>query len=227
MTENKPKKVLIASLIADHEPWLNRFLDSLKALNYPKKLMRYAFIEGKHLEALHNWCYSKTCWIKHVTTKIQNRYDRLAYLRNIIVEEAHPVVGEDYVLWVDSDVTKTPPSLIKDLMKYDAPVIAPAVWIEETDPPQFYDTFAFRTLQGQPLPAWNLPYKGLVEVGSVGTCYMVASRLYSQSKLRYKGGDSEHVSFCKQVRQLKERVYVDFNIRIEHANLPKYGRSFH
>ncbi|MCJ7634912.1 ANP1/MMN9/VAN1 family protein [Candidatus Bathyarchaeota archaeon] len=179
---------------------------------------------GKNISLLHEWAKADT-WIKEVTPPIADKFERLAYLRNVIVEEAHPLFKEDYVLWIDSDVVEFPPSLIKDLMKYDAPVVAPSVWIEGTN--QFYDTLAFRNLQGQQIPAFQLPYKGLIEMSSVGTCYMVASRLYTQTNVRYRGGDREQVMFCSEVRKVGQKVYADFDIRIKHANLPWYGCPFH
>jgi len=219
---------MVASLIPGPEPWLKRFLDCLDILDYPKGLVHYAFVEAQHVPLLHDWTKSKpNSWIRQANPEISNRYDKLAHLRNLVVDAHYHAAleGPDYLLWIDSDVVKVPPSLIKDLKKYDAPVIAPSVYIEGTS--QFYDTFAFRYPSGQRFPAWGISHKGLIEVGSVGTCYMVASRLYSQSRLRYHGDDSEHATFCKQVRKLGERVYVDFNVKIEHANLPKWGKSFH
>ena len=225
---NRIKKVLIASLVADQEPWLPQFLQCLDRLDYPRHAMRHAFVEAKNIPLLHQWAKPDT-WIKEANPPLVDRLERLAYLRNIVVEEAHPMLEEDYVLWIDSDIIAFPPTLIKDLMKHDAPVVGPAVWIEDTQPEQFYDTFAFRTIQGQNVPALNLPYKGFTEMSSVGTCYLVASRLYSQSKIRYRGGgvNSEQVIFCAEVRKLGEQVYADFNIKILHANLPKYGKIWH
>jgi hypothetical protein len=66
-----------------------------------------------------------------------------------------------------------------------------------------------------------------LEVSSVGTCYLVNSKLYLKEKVRYLGGDSEQVTFCREVRNAKKKVYVDFGTRIEHVNLPKYGRNWH
>lgn len=220
--------VLVASLVSQEEPWLQRFLDCLTKLDYPKDAIRHAFVEGKNTPLLHQWAKANT-WIKEANPSITDRLERLAHLRNLLIDEAHPIGNEDYVLWIDSDVIDFPPTLIKDLMKHGAPVVAPAVWIEGTQPEQFYDTYAFRNIQEQNVPAFNLPYKGLIEMGSIGTCYMVASRLYSKNNIRYHGGktDSEQVMFCAEVRKLGERVYADFDTKIIHANLPKYGRQWH
>lgn len=219
-----PVDVLVASLVLN-QPWLGRFLEQLNNLQYPEKLLRYAFLENTHINLLHEWCENRNCWIKNADPTIPDRFEKLAQLRNIIIEEAHPIGNEHYVLWIDSDIVNFPPTLVTDLMKYDAPVIAPSVYIEGTN--QFYDTLAFRDLRGHNFPAFDLPYRGLVEVSSVGACLLVASRLYRQSCLRHRGGDSEQATFCSAVRNIGERVYVDFNIRIEHANLKNYGRDWH
>ena len=224
MAEQKNHSVLVACLVAQQESWLQRFLDCLTKLDYPQDAIRHAFVEGKNVPLLHQWAKANT-WIKEANPPIADRFERLAYLRNLVVDEAYPIVGEDYILWIDSDVLEFPPSLIKDLMKHDAPVVAPSVWIEGTQ--QFYDILAFRNIYGQRVPALNIPYKGFVEMGSVGCVYMVASRLYNQTKIRYRGGDSEQVTFCSEARKLGEKVYADFDIRVQHANLPRYGHPFH
>ena len=213
-------------------------MDGLTKLNHRGHAVRHAFVEGEKVRLLHKWAKSDT-WIKREDTPppldslnqtnqtlrglaVAARFERLATLRNRIVEEA--LRGEDYVLWIDSDVVKFPSSLIADLLKYDAPVVAAGVWIEGTN--QFYDTYAFRDLADKFFPT-SFPHVGLVEVHSVGTCYLVASRLYSEGKVRYRGGDSENVTFCQAVRQLGEKIYADFSIRVEHANLPNYGCQWH
>ena len=224
VAEPKNHSVLVACLVAQQEPWLQRFLDCLTKLDYPQDAIRHAFVEGKNVPLLHQWTKANT-WIKEVNPPIADRFERLAYLRNLLVDEAHPIGGEDYILWIDSDVVDFPPSLIKDLMKHNVQVVAPSVWIEGTQ--QFYDTLAFRNIYGQRIPAWDIPYKGFMEMGSVGCVYMVAARLYSQSKIRYHGGDSEQVKFCEAVRQKGEKVYADFDIHVQHANLPWYGKTWH
>ena len=228
MTKLKYRSVLVASLVSQEEPWIQRFLDCLTRLDYPRHAIRHAFVEGKNtgenVSLLHEWAKADT-WIKEANPPITNRFEKLAHLRNLIIDEAYPIRNEDYNLWIDSDVVEFPPSLIKDLMKHKVPVVAPSVWIEGTN--QFYDTLAFRDTHGRTVPAFNLPYKGLIEMGSVGTCYMVASKLYTKNNIRYRGGDSEQVMFCSEARKLGQRVYADFDIRIKHANLPWYGCRFH
>ena len=214
--------VLVACLVAQQEPWLQRFLDRLGKLSYPQ--IRHAFVEGKKIPLLHQWAKAKEdTWIRESDPPITDRFDRLAYLRNLIVEEAD--IKEDYVLWIDCDVIEFPPNLIEDLMRHNVSVVAPGVYIEGSN--HFYDTFAFRFLNEAHFPVKNNPPAGLLEVHSVGTCYLVHSSLYSQSRVRYHGGDSEQVTFCTETRNVGGRVYVDFSIKVEHANLPKYGVNWH
>jgi len=219
--------VLIASLVADNEPWLSRFLQQLNQLDYDKQLLHYAFLEGPTIPLLHEWSSSKhNSWIRQVNPQIVDRFARLAYLRNYLVDNA--LSDEDYILWIDSDIVKIPSTLITNLRAHAKAVIAPSVWIEEAKPrDQFYDTLAFRDLEGKNFPVFSLPYSGLVQVSSVGSCYLVNSKLYRNSKVRYSGGDSEHVTFCSEVRKLGEKVYADFDVKIWHVNLQGYGRHWH
>ena len=184
--------------------------------------MRHAFVEGKNSPLLHKWAKPNT-WIKQADPNLNIRFERLAYLRNIILDEA--LKDEDYVLWIDSDIVDFPANLIRDLMKHNMTLVAPSVWIEGTS--QFYDTLAFRDIYEQNVPAFHLPYKGLVEMGSIGACYLAASKVYTKMNLRYRGGDSEHAMFCQDLRKTGEKVYADFDIIIRHANLPQYGGKWH
>lgn len=212
----------MASLVAQREPWLERFLDCLGKLDYPEDSIRHAFLEGTKTPLLHEWAKQNT-WIEESNAQISDRLERLAYLRNLLVDKA--LKDEDYILWIDSDVVDFPASLITDLKRHNAHVVAPGVWIEGTE--QFYDTFAFRDIYGQRVPAFNLPYKGFVEMGSVGTCYLVNAAVYRKLGVRYSGGDSEQVTFCSEIRRLGQKVYADFDVRVLHANLPNYGVAFH
>lgn len=221
--------VLVACLVAQEETWLPRFLDRLSRLSYPK--LRYAFVVGKRISMLHQWANQRwsedktKTWIKESDPQeLTDRFERLAYLRNVIVEKANIV--EDYVFWIDCDVIEFQPDLIQELMRHNVSVVAPSVYIEATN--QFYDTFAFRYLNETKFQAFGShPPAGLLEVHSVGTCYLVHSSLYNQSRVRYHGGDSEQVTFCTEARNVGGRVYVDFSLRIEHANLPNYGVAWH
>lgn len=213
--------VLVACLIAKEEVWLPRFLDRLSRLSYPK--LRHAFVVGENIPSLRKWAKNNT-WIKKSNPEIADRFERLAHLRNVIVEKAK--IKEDYVFWIDCDVVEFQPNLIQDLMRHNVSVVAPSVYIEATN--QFYDTYAFRYLNEEHFPAFGShPPAGLLEVHSVGTCYLVHSSLYKQSRVRYHGGDSEQVTFCTETRNVGGRVYVDFGLRVEHANLPNYGIGWH
>lgn len=244
------EKVLVASLLKGHEPWLDRFFKQLRALEYPKNLIRYAFIEEVQIPMLHEWCSEngRNCWIKTEKAPVPDRFEKLAHLRNVIVEGA--LQKEACVLWIDSDVVEIPPNLIVDLMKHNVPVVAPTVYIEGTK--QFYDTLAFRFLDGENFPMFNpqrshhdsTVYKfasddllqrvelkrnlpSLQEVASVGTCYLASAGLYTKKKVRYHGGDSEQVTFCKDVRNAGYKIYVDFNVKVHHAHLKNYGKQWH
>lgn len=241
------KNVLVACLVDQEQPWLHLFLDCLTKLDYSQDNIRYAFLEGKKAPLLHQWAKDRNTWIKQSVCAIADRFEKLAHLRNLLIDWA--IVKEDYVFWIDSDVVRFPSSLIVDLMKHNVPVVAPSIYIA-TDPPKkpllilekpssftlvpssysiqhFYDTFAFRFLDGQKFGVTGLPSSGLLEVRSVGTCYLVDSKLYTEKKVRYYGGDSEQVTFCRAVRNAGGKVYVDFSIKIDHVNLPKYGKAWH
>ncbi len=164
------------------------------------------------------------------------RYGGHARARNRLIEaclcEAHT-----HVLWMDVDLVKAPPNLIEALLAISEwDVVAPFVFVEMLDAKQspsfnnggwFYDTGGF--LRGDEHAAdYGNPFKGykggVIELDSVGCCYLIPADLYRRG-IRYApdGDEVEHVGLMRQVKQVGRRVLATDHLQVTHAYLPKYG----
>ena len=160
---------------------------------------------------------------------MDGKYKPNAAARNEFIEQfLHD--DHDYVLWLDIDLVDTPVDLIEQLLSVsenrDGAIVAPMAWDERG---VFYDIGGF-IKDGQ----WADQYTGVageeivVEMDSVGTCYLVPAWLYRKG-LRYTpaGDDVEHVSFCAAARALGVAVLAVRDVRVTHAYLPFYGEAVH
>lgn len=224
------KNVLVVVPVRKADKWLPAFRASFEQLNYPRNKMHFAFslVEpSDHVEQ-----FKKS--FSHVNIEIfndegTNRFDRLTKTRNRLIDQN--LKHQEYIFSIDCDVVQFNPDILDRLIKHDVDVVAPLVIIEGTD--QFYDTLAY-VHQGRNFSHLS-PYckpcrdKKLFQVDSVGTCYLVKRSVYD-SKVKYGNATqkiSEQISFCNNARQKGFKVWVDPNITVQHADLPRYGDTFH
>jgi len=129
-----------------------------------------------------------------------------------------------------------------------ASVVAPIIYIENTE--IFYDTLAFIKdgVHFDHLYPYHesMQHNIIVEMDSVGTCFLVKAgdinfndvRDFSVQKcyaemdgkpfIRFDGeNDSEQIGFCRNIRKAGGKVYMDKRIAVYHADLPKYGLTWH
>jgi peptide chain release factor subunit 1 len=244
------KKVLVAFLVRDGEKWLTKFFKNLDKLDYPSQDLTFAIIEGNSQDgswqmlsdfaSKHEGVWLKKIDLEETSTAdraeaVRKRASRLGVLRNKVIDEA--LKDEEYVFWLDSDIVEFPASLLRDLLKANVDIVAPYVLIEGSG--LFYDTLAFRkdglkfapdlgrvqTVTGAVVG--GLP-DSLFEVDSVGTCMLVRTAVYRKG-VRFPDSDleSEQVGFCNLARKEGFRVFADPQVRVFHAELPRYGLQWH
>jgi glycosyltransferase involved in cell wall biosynthesis len=228
------KRVLVAFLVRDGEKWLKRFFDCLDRLDYAREDLKFVILEGNSTD--NSWIMVVYYTYTHsgvLLTKLDiddsiGRFRRLAMLKNRVIDLAFK--DEDYVLWFDSDLVDFPASLLKDLMKADADIVAPYVLIEGTD--RFYDHLAFRKdgikfMFPEGIPTVPLP-SDRFEVDAVGTCMLVKGDVYRKG-IRFIESDveSEQVLFCTAAKKCGFKVLADPNLKVFHANLQLYGKLWH
>lgn len=153
------------------------------------------------------------------------RYTAHAAARNRLLE-TYLRPYHTHVLWIDSDLVRYPidlPSLLLDVA--DGGIAAPLVLIEETQ--TFYDTHGFVALDGRPFDA-TPPYAKqrdeLIDCQAVGCCYSAPASLYRDgARYHTTAGHTEHYSVCQAARAAGLPVRACRSLRVEHANLPRYG----
>lgn len=206
-------------------------MSAIKNLHYPKDKLHFAFLEGDsnddtYLKLLKFKEVHNNVKVERANRSIQMpRFQRLAELRNTLIDTM--LQDEDYVFWVDSDIIELPPNILDILINRNVDIVAPLVLIEGDL--RFYDILAF-IHKGKNF-THQKPYcpqltENLLELDSVGTCYLVKRKVYD-SGVRYGKDMSEQVTFCLNARFKLFKVYVDPQLTVLHANLPKYGVPFH
>ena len=235
--------VMIAALVSNQANCLDRFLNEIDKLNYPKEFTTYAFLTGNNddntfetlteFESTHQGDSSKgKVWLKGFDLDTNGtRFSRLATLRNMLIDQA--LENEDYVLMIDSDIVHIPENLIPELMNVkEAEVVAPLIFIDnfrEFGNTFFYDDLAFikdriNFDHHYPyVPGYHELPTSPVFVDSVGACYLVDSGVFRVGA-RYVANDdvSEQVTFCEEVRRHGFRVAVHPQLRVLHTNGGKY-----
>lgn len=134
-------------------------------------------------------------------------------------------------------------------------IVAPMVFIEDYYSymnSYFYDTFAFRiqdkmfshTRPYIPIKLFGKDrFKAIISIDSVGCLYIAKTDIFTKYNVRYgtylrkldqnsqhpqRKFESEQVYMCEQVKQNTHyNIYVDFNAKVYHINLQKYGIAWH
>lgn len=235
----KSTNVLICVLFRDSEFYLNTFLGCLgKLIDFNKNYnIDLCFIEGNSTDntyqKLEIWL--STCKCGHALLKLEpterSKYQRLAILRNTALEvglkEHH-----DYVMMIDSDISfreDLVQRLVTSLERTDGVVMAPMIYVENTE--FFHDILAFvkdgvNFVNIYPYHEVLPRYSGIIEMDSVGDCFLVRARDIKNTK--FEGdGQSEQIGFCQNIRKNGGKIYMDKRIVVHHADLPKYGLEWH
>jgi len=162
----------------------------------------------------------------------EGTYQNNARARNDLIE-AYLKPSHSHVLWIDVDVVDAPSDLIEQLASIGVEnIVAPFVLLENNElfpPERFYDVGGF--VQDGHRFRFYPPYcagGNLVELDSVGSCYLIPAPIYRQGA-RYDpiGDEVEHVSLMRQAREMGYRIFARRDMTVFHAFLPKYGEGLH
>lgn len=150
---NQKPRVLITSLFYNSAKHVNRFFELVNNISYPKSLISLGLLEGdssddttaliqKNINKLNN-TYNRITFIhKNVKSYIPNsfiryfyflqkrRRSKLAILRNYLINST--LKDEEYVLCIDSDVTKYRKDILKLLLKVNEDVVVPTCRCERS-----------------------------------------------------------------------------------------------
>lgn len=211
-------KILVATPVKDEEKNLPRYFALLGKLKYPRNLLTYAFIENdstdKTYQMLVNWKkrQPRPVWLKKndLGTEL-SKFERLAILRNTLIEEA--LKDESYVFWADADILTLPARTVQVLLKDNVDIVSPLEVFREPPLRSFY------YLGREERPYVKDVPKGLIRVGFVGGICLVKREVYDAG-VRYevRKDMGETTSFCLNAGKKDFACYVDTRVQVEIPN---------
>ena len=163
---------------------------------------------------------------------IKQKYGNNAKARNELLEK-HLCPWHTHVLWLDVDLVSVPSDIIELLAEIsENDIVAPFVLMEPNEwfrADRFYDVGGFRQ-NGKDFSLFPPYCEGgdLVELDSVGSCYLIPAEVYRWGA-RYSpvGDEVEHPSLMKAAREMEFKVYARRDVIVRHAFLPYYGLDLH
>jgi hypothetical protein len=154
-------------------------------------------------------------------------YMRHATVRNYMLDR-YLKAEHDAVLWIDSDLIDYPADLPTRLAAYgDRTIVAPIAILDKWQR-RFYDIGGFieQGNRARMWPPWFQQQGEVIELDSVGCCYLVPAQLY-RGGVRYSPPPTdyyvEHWSVMRQAKALGYRVCALTTVRVVHAWLPDFG----
>ncbi len=217
--------------------YLPRFLKAMEELDYPKDKLRWVWLYGKSvdntLEIILDFHKKRNYRYEVYEEPVLHRPIRSSLYNAELCNEFKKLYeGEEFVLFPDTDVVKIRPNLLKELVKLNLDIVAPYVWIENSNPRQFFDTYVFRysgqrfdklVINGKLYDAWHPPFldkKEPVELDSVGTFILIKGKVFQEVDWE---NPAPHYQFCKNARKKGYKVYACPWLEIEHADVLKDG----
>jgi hypothetical protein len=165
-----------------------------------------------------------------------SRAQSLARLRQAMVDDY--LKDNDFVLWIDADISEYPADLPSRLVErcgggiaaplvLHAPSVNPSGQFTESD---FYDTLGFKENGGKARnkPPWFDQPGPVYDLTSVGCVYLVPRAVYDAGgRHDFILGETEHYSVCQKAREMGLPVRAFDDLRAYHAYLPDYGECWH
>jgi hypothetical protein len=167
-------------------------------------------------------------------------YMRHATVRNYMLD-TYLRPEHTHVLWIDSDLIDYPADLPMRLASVWATgctgaIVAPTVLLDDSPArlarlpgrERFYDIGGFieQGRRARMYPPWFGQQGDVVELDSVGCCYLAPAQLYHEGA-RYQPPHTdyyvEHWSVMQEARRRGYRIFAMMAVRAVHAWLPDYG----
>eukprot|EP01029_Cantina_marsupialis_P023489 TRINITY_DN588143_c0_g1_i2.p1 TRINITY_DN588143_c0_g1~~TRINITY_DN588143_c0_g1_i2.p1 ORF type:complete len:351 (-),score=49.30 TRINITY_DN588143_c0_g1_i2:893-1945(-) len=153
--------VLVLSLFHNSARFVTNYFKYLEALDYDKSKISLAFLESDSNDRTFSMLKSKLPELKekyHSVELFQHnlesmkgvkdrhsakiQYDRrklIAKARNTLLQYAIKDNSPEYVLWLDHDLTRYGPEVLKELVKWEKDIIVPNVVMRERGKIRTYD----------------------------------------------------------------------------------------
>jgi len=220
--------VLIGIPVKDAKLWLPKCLESLNKLEYPSNKIRVVFIYGKSkdhtLDIIRRYKKESKFTVEAYRENPMNipKIPISAAFIAPIYRDYQELIEEDYFCLLDSDIIKFDPILLKRLVSLDVDLVAPYVWIIDRNPRVFFDTYCFRykKYHFHPLYPPGINSNELLEIDSVGSCYVVKAEVFKKGEYR---NPHPHIQFCNSIKKLGYKLYIDPKSHVYHYDLEKAG----
>lgn len=156
--------------------------------------------------------------------------------RNHVIEQ-QLLRRHEYVLWIDADIVRYPADILTTLHAANPDgITAPAVMIEDDN--KFYDWAAFVEQDdagdlvtfSPEAPYWRFPDRiqnGRLELAGVGSMYLMPAWPYKLGARHADTPWTDHWPICETVRRANSKVVCLTEVRVDHAELPRYGEPWH
>jgi GT2 family glycosyltransferase len=174
---------------------------------------------------------------KDENTVIGWQISSLVYLARNTLAKAAIEMGADYVLWLDSDMTFEPDTLIRLLKDHEEKRgdIISGLYFKRVPPytPVLYEVFEAGETESSYLIQTKIP-DGFFEVQACGFgCVLTPVEVIRAVAHEYGApftqikGNGEDLSFCWRARQLGYKIVVDPSISCGHVGYQVITRSFY
>lgn len=223
----KPK-ILIVSPLKNEAFWILKHLQAWEKVDYPRDRIRWIILLGRSIdttEDILNKYFKKHPWNVEIypEPKFFNPVGNALFIADVMNEFKKYYQNEDFVVVDDGDTIKIPRDFLTSTIQENLDILAPSVWIERTDPPQFFDTYVFRTLDGKKFPPFGIPYKESklpIEIGSAGTLLVIKGNVFKDILFE---NPAPSMQFCRNARKAGYKVWFAPWIKIYHANIMEKG----
>lgn len=194
----------------------------------PNRLLKLSERIYRHLTWLDK---ERALYLNDYATAKQ-KYVNNARARNELIDK-YLRSWHTHILWLDVDLVGVPLDIIELLAEVSQnDIVAPFVLMEPNEwfgSDRFYDVGGF--LQDDTPLMLRPPYcegGDLVELDSVGSCYLIPAEVYRRGA-RYapEGDEVEHPDLMAQARAMGYKVYARRDVIVRHAFLPYYGLDLH
>lgn len=159
----------------------------------------------------------------------ENYWARFARMRQAAIDGGLQP-GDDWVLWIDADITKVPVDLFERLSEATHALVAPLVVIENREYVN-YDTAGTRP-SFEHRSGTQPPEPGVYEMYSLGGCVLVPADVHRQVRFAAQADDddtanTEWTSLCVGAAGLGYKVLWDTRVVVKHADLKAHGEEWH
>ncbi|MDR1616864.1 MAG: hypothetical protein LBR98_07630 [Syntrophomonadaceae bacterium] len=222
------KKIMVGCPVRDRAWILPRYLESLRALDYPPDLLEFCFIINDCSDAtpelLNDFAAQEQRPVRLVKADSLNprpaargfySFKRLAELRNILIGQ-FLLSPCDYLFSIDSDIT-APPDSLRRLTEAGKDIISGLVWNgAEVDLPDVYNILK-RDDEGRYVHIKSFPPETVFPVDCTGAAYLIKRRVPESARVRYSADyGAEDIGFCEAARQAGIGIFCHSGIRCLH-----------